>query len=189
MGPVDPPYHGPVLTTRVGGPADVPAIARLWTVANVARKAHLGLPLGPVAGAGSLPAAEDRIRERLSAPGTVLVVGFAAELTGAAAEPAAMALVVQALAQDGAVPDPLPGVAHVSMVAVHPDHWGRHLGGAVLQRAHVEARHAGYARAQLWTHDTNHRAQRLYERLGWTPSGRTNIDERGERIRHYTRDL
>lgn len=174
-----------MLTTRVGGLADVPAIARLWTAANVARQAHLGLPLGPIAGAGSLPAAEDRIRDRLTGTGAVLVLGFTAEYS----ELAAMVLVVQALAQDGAVTDPLPGVAHVTMVAVHPDHWGRQFGGAVMQRAHLEARHAGYTRAQLWTHESNHRAQRLYERLGWTPSGRTTIDEHGEAIRHYTRDL
>ena len=100
-----------------------------------------------------------------------------------------MALVVQALAGDGAGTDPLPGVAHLSMVAVHPDHWGRHLGAAVMARAQLEARHAGYTRAQLWTQKTNVRARRLYERLGWTPSGRTTTDERGEEIRHYTRDL
>ncbi|MEV4510210.1 GNAT family N-acetyltransferase [Dactylosporangium sp. NPDC049525] len=216
-----------MLTTRVGGPADAPAVARLWTVANVARQAHLGLPLGPVAGAASLPAAEDRVRERLAGPGAVLILAadplaadplaadplaadpLAADPLAAdpleddpleddpleddpfedGGEPVAMALVVQALALDGASTEPLPGLAHVSMVAVHPDRWGRHLGGVVMARAQLEARHAGYTRAQLWTHETNHRAQRLYERLGWTPSGRTTLDERGERIRHYTLDL
>ncbi|WP_327002053.1 GNAT family N-acetyltransferase [Dactylosporangium sp. NBC_01737] len=184
-----------MLTTRVGGPADAAAVARLWTVANVARQAHLGLPLGPVAGAVSLTAAEDRVRGRLAGPGAVLILGFAREASGSApgsaadGEPAAMALVVQALTDDGAGTDPLPGLAHVSMVAVHPDQWGRRLGGVVMQRAQVEARHAGYTRAQLWTHETNHRAQRLYERLGWALSGRTTADEHGEQIRHYTRDL
>ncbi|GAA3220164.1 GNAT family N-acetyltransferase [Dactylosporangium siamense] len=176
-----------MLTTRVGGLADAPATARLWTAANIARRAHLGLPLGPVAGAPSPPVAEDRVRDRLATPGTVLIL--AQDDSATPVDPVAMALVVQALDQDGAGPDPLPGVAHVSMVAVHPDRWGQHLGGLVMQRAHTEAGHAGYTRAQLWTHESNHRAQRLYERLGWTPSGRTTTDDHGEQIRHYTRDL
>jgi ribosomal protein S18 acetylase RimI-like enzyme len=181
-------YRGPVLTTRVGGPADAPATARLWTVASIARQAHLGLPLGPVAGAASVQTAEDRVHRLLGGPGAVLVLGFAPD-TGSGGEPVAMALVVQARAEDGASTEPLPGVCHVSMVAVHPDHWGRHLGALVMARAQLEASHAGYTRAQLWTHETNHRAQRLYERLDWIPSGRTTTDDHGEQIRHYTREL
>jgi hypothetical protein len=38
------------LTTRAGCLADAAAVARLWTAANVARRAEIGLPLGPVAG-------------------------------------------------------------------------------------------------------------------------------------------
>jgi hypothetical protein len=29
----------------------------------------------------------------------------------------------------------------------------------------------------------------LYERLGWQASGRIKIDEHGEQIRHYVREL
>jgi ribosomal protein S18 acetylase RimI-like enzyme len=104
-------------------------------------------------------------------------------------DPVAMALVLQALAQDGASRDPLPGLAHVSMVAVHPDWWGQRLAAVVLDLALLTARTRGFTHAQLWTHETNQRAQRLYERLGWTASGRTVIDDRGERIRHYVREL
>jgi GNAT superfamily N-acetyltransferase len=106
-----------------------------------------------------------------------------------AGDPVAMALVVQAFARDGASRDPLPGLAHVSMVAVRPDRWGQRLGAVVMDWAQLQARNRGYTRARLWTHETNRRAQRLYERLGWTASGRTKIDDHGEQIRHYARDL
>jgi GNAT superfamily N-acetyltransferase len=171
-----------VLTTRTAGPADVPAIARLWTAANLARRAALGLPLGPVAGA-EIAEAEQQIRHRLSGRGSFAVL---AEDDG---NPVAMALALQALAQDGASPDPVPGLVHVSMVAVHPDRWGQRLGATVLERLQAGARDRGFARAQLWTHETNRRAQRLYERLGWTASGRTKVDDHGEQIRHYVREL
>lgn len=171
-----------MLSTRAGGVADAVAVAGLWTAANVARHAEIGLPLGPVAGGGSAEA-EQQVRRRLAEP-----AGFAvlAEEDG---ELVAMVLVLQALGHDGASPDPLPGLAHVSMVAVRPDRWGQGLGALILDVARHDARERGFTRAQLWTHETNRRAQRLYERLGWVASGRTKIDDHGEPIRHYVRDL
>jgi GNAT superfamily N-acetyltransferase len=171
-----------VLTTRVGSAADAVAVAQLWTAAGIARRAELGLPMGPVAGAGH-DEAEQQVRLRLAGHAGFVV------LVEDAGDPVAMALVLQALARDGASRDPLPGLAHVSMVAVRPDRWGQRLGAVVMDWAHLQARNHGYTRAQLWTHETNRRAQRLYERLGWTASGRTKIDDRGEQIRHYARDL
>jgi GNAT superfamily N-acetyltransferase len=100
-----------------------------------------------------------------------------------------MALLLQALDRDGASADPVPGLVHVSMVAVRPDRWGQGLGAVVLDAAQREARSRGFVRAQLWTHETNRRAQRLYARLGWVASGGTKIDDHGERIQHYLRQL
>jgi ribosomal protein S18 acetylase RimI-like enzyme len=171
-----------VLTTRISLPADVAVVVHLWTVANIARQAELRLPLGPVASVGTAEA-ELQVRSGLAdAASFVVLVEDDGELV-------AMALVVQALAQDGASRDPLPGLAHVSMIAVHPGRWGQRLGALVMDRAQLEARERGFSRAQLWTHVTNRRAQRLYERLGWTASGRTKIDDHGERILHYVREL
>lgn len=171
-----------MLTTRAARRADAAAVARLWTAANTARQAEVGLPLGPVAGAG-IADAEQQVHLRLADPASfALLVEENGDLV-------AMALVLQALAQDGASPDPLPGLAHVSMVAVRPDRWGQRLGALVLELAQLDARKRGFIRAQLWTHETNRRAQRLYEHLGWVASGRTKIDDRGERIRHYIREL
>jgi GNAT superfamily N-acetyltransferase len=171
-----------VLTTRVAVGVDVAAVARLWTASNIARRAELGLPLGPVPGADAAES-EREVRRRLADPGNF------AMLLVEDGEPIAMTLVMQALAQDGASPDPVPGLAHVSMVAVRPDRWGRGLGALALYRAQAEAATRGYTRGQLWTHETNRRARRLYARLGWVESGRTKIDDHGERIRHYVRDL
>jgi ribosomal protein S18 acetylase RimI-like enzyme len=171
-----------VLTTRVARRADAAAVARLWTAANTARQAEVALPLGPVAGANTAEA-EQQVHLRLADPASfALLVEEDDDLL-------AMALVLQALAQDGASRDPLPGLAHLSMIAVHPDRWGQGLGALVLDLAQLNARKRGFTRAQLWTHETNRRAQRLYERLGWAASGRTKIDDHGERIRHYVREL
>jgi GNAT superfamily N-acetyltransferase len=171
-----------VLTSRTARRADAAAVARLWTTADTARQAEIGLPLGPVTGAG-IAEAEQQVHLRLADPASfALLVEEDDELV-------ATTLVLQALAQDGASRDPLPGVAHVSTVAVRPDRWGRGLGAVVLDLAQLEARKRGFTSAQLWTHETNLRAQRLYERLGWVASGRTKIDDHGERIRHYVREL
>ncbi len=169
-------------TARVARPADVAAIAGLWIAANVARQAELGLPLGPVPG-GGIAEAEQQVQRRLGDPASF------AQLVEEDGELVAMALVLQALDQDGASADPLPGLAHISMVAVRPDCWGRGLGAEVLGLAQLDARRRGFTHAQLWTHETNRRAQRVYERLGWKASGRTKFDDYGGQIRHYAREL
>jgi GNAT superfamily N-acetyltransferase len=56
-------------------------------------------------------------------------------------------------------------------LAVHPDHWGAGLGRDAVQLA-VEAIRATGATPTLWVLVANHRARRLYERLGWEPTGR-----------------
>lgn len=171
-----------MLTMRVAHSADVAVVARLWTAANIARQVELGLPLGPIAGVDTAEG-ERQVRHRLAdASSFAVLVEDDGELV-------AMAFVLQALAQDGASRDPLPGLAHVSMIAVHPDRWGQRLGALVMDRTQLEARERGFSRAQLWTHATNRRAQRLYERLGWTASGRTKVDDHGDRILHYVREL
>jgi ribosomal protein S18 acetylase RimI-like enzyme len=167
-----------MVTTRVAGVADVEAMADLWVAANHARRAETGLPLGPVAGGDA--AAE--VRKRLVDPAFAVLAGQGGDLL-------AMAIFVQARAQDGKSPEPVPGLAHVSMVAVRPGRWGQRLGEQVLVAAQREAPHRGFPRAQLWTHETNRRAQRLYERLGWVASGRMTTDDNGETIRHYEREL
>ena len=50
-------------------------------------------------------------------------------------------------------------------LAVHPDAWGTGLAGAGVARA------VAHGAARLWVLDANHRARRLYERLGWSATG------------------
>jgi GNAT superfamily N-acetyltransferase len=52
-------------------------------------------------------------------------------------------------------------------LAVHPDWWGRGIARAGVDRAVA----AGATR--LWVLAANHRARRLYDSLGWAPSGIT----------------
>lgn len=171
-----------MFTIRPAIHADAPAIAALWHAANRARHDALGLPVGPFAGAD--PAAgRRRVIECLADPRCCVVL---AEDRG---DPVAMAIAVPGLARDGASSEVIPGLAHVTMVAVHPDRWGQGLGSAVLEAVLAGARERGFTRAQLWTHETNLRAQRLYLRLGWTASGRTTRDDYGELIRQYVRSL
>jgi GNAT superfamily N-acetyltransferase len=174
-------YRVRVLMSRIAGQADSAEIARLWTVANESRQAETGLPLGPVAD-GDLAEAVTEVGQRLSDP-----AGFAL-LVEDDGHPVAVVVVVQGRADDGASPKPMPGVAHVSMVAVHPGHWGSGLGRNVLRAAEDLARKRGFTRAQLWTHDKNQRARNLYSSLGWTPTDRTIGDEGGPK-RQYVRNL
>jgi GNAT superfamily N-acetyltransferase len=148
----------------------------VWRSANLARLAALGIPPGLVA------EQDDLVAQRLAGGAFGVVAIDRGELV-------AVALALEAIEDDGKGTEPVPGLMHVSTVAVVPERWGQHLGEIVLEDVLDEGRRRGYERAQLWTHESNLGAQRLYERTGWTPSGRTTIDARGEAIRHYVLDL
>lgn len=161
--------------------ADTEVVAALWHAAYRARHEETGLPSAFCG--DDLTSARRRVSECLADQRACVV------LTEEGSDVVAMAIAVPGLALDGASTETIPGLAHVTMVAVRPHRWGQGLGGAVLDAALAGARDRGFTRAQLWTHETNLRAQRLYLRLGWTASGRTRIDDHGEPIRHYVRDL
>lgn len=169
-------------STRPARRADVDTIVALWRSADLERRRALGLPARPVTG-DDPDATRHRVEGFLADPGACVM------LAEEAGEPVAMAVAVPGLARDGAGTEPVPGLAHVTMVAVRPDRWGQRLGGVVLAAALAGARDRGYTRAQLWTHQTNLRARQLYLRLGWAESGRATIDQAGEPIRHYVRRL
>lgn len=169
-------------TTREATAADLDAVTALWAAAEAARKAELD----PAAGGGVTAddqVTAERVARRLGEPSAF---GALAEVDG---EAVALAIATQARVDDGAHPQPVPGLAHVGMVAVQPTRWGTGLGELVLGELQRLARDRGYTRAQLWTHESNQRGRRLYERLGWAASGRTKEDEHGAVLRHYVRDL
>lgn len=182
-------------TIREVTAADLDAVTELWAAAEAARKAEAEDPTAETApteevdpAAGSRDKTEDddiaeRVARRLRDP---TAFGVVAEVTG---QLAALAVATQATADDGLGFEPVAGLAHVSMVAVRPERWGSGLGRHVAEKLEGLARDRGFSRAQLWTHETNTRGRRLYEQLGWLPSGRTKQDERGAVLRHYVRRL
>jgi ribosomal protein S18 acetylase RimI-like enzyme len=148
---------------------DLDAAVRVWQLANTAR--------------GKVPDPDRvaRVREKLAASDAVVVLS---ETEG---EVVGMALAEPGLAEDGAGTR-LPQLCHISMVFVHPDHWGRRIGQQLLDALAEQAAGRGYRTLQLWTGQANHQARRLYERAGFRPTGRSK-DQRGSAIIHYSRSI
>jgi GNAT superfamily N-acetyltransferase len=69
---------------------------------------------------------------------------------------------------------PVPGLAHVSAVFVHPDHWRRGIARGLLEAAEDAMRAQGYERAQLWTLEGSP-AERFYAANGWARDGRRDM--------------
>lgn len=150
-------------------------MAEVWTAATSARRRALGLS------AGARSPTEVALR---LADDEVLAL-IAEDHHGAMA----MGVAVPARTDDGAGQDLLPGLLHVSFVAVRPDVWGLGLGEGVVRALMDEGVRQGFTSAQLWTQETNRRKRRLYERIGWTPTDRTKVDDDGEPIRQYVTNL
>lgn len=182
-------------TTREITVADLEAVTALWAAAENARKEEADdLDAGTPPRAEVAPAAEshetqddellaERVARRVRDP---TAFGVVVEVAG---QLVALAVATQATADDGLSFEPIAGLAHVSMVAVCPQRWGSGLGRLVVEELERLARDRGFIQAQLWTHETNARGQRLYERLGWFSSGRTKKDEHGAVLLHYVRAL
>lgn len=58
--------------------------------------------------------------------------------------------------------------AELSALHVDPDVWRNGVGRTLIERARADLAAAGVAEAHLWVLDGNARAQRFYERDGWT---------------------
>jgi GNAT superfamily N-acetyltransferase len=76
-------------------------------------------------------------------------------------------VVAFATARVDRVGPPIPGLAHVSAVFVHPDRWRRGIARVLLDVAEDAMRERGYERAQLWTLEGSP-AEQLYEAAGWS---------------------
>jgi GNAT superfamily N-acetyltransferase len=159
----------PVLT-RIAEPADLHPAVHIWQQANTAR---------------GKPPSQDRItrvRAKLIDPvGLTIVAVHGDDLVG-------MSLAEPGRDHDGAGPR-LPALCHISMVFVHPRHWGRRIGQQLLDSLAEHAAHRGHTRLQLWTGTSNHPAQRLYQQAGFQPSGRTKHIASGEPVIHLIRNL
>jgi ribosomal protein S18 acetylase RimI-like enzyme len=82
----------------------------------------------------------------------------------------------------------VPGLMHLSAVAVEPAHWRRGIGRALTEKALAIAFEGGYTSVQLWTERTNLSAVALYRSLGFCATGRERID-RDEPIVHFIRSI
>ena len=142
------------MTVLDGLPGDHEAAVRVWHAANVAR---------------FQPPSVDRVAriwEKLAEPEACLVIGH----LDVDREVVATALAETGRAEDGAGVV-ISGYGHVSMVFVHPDLWGRGVGGQLLQGLNERASERGWSRTTLWTRASNARAQRLYVGQGYRRSG------------------
>lgn len=151
--------------------SDADGVASLWQSATDQRRADLGLESISEPGLA------------LARPGAFAVGVVEAELVISAA------LAMPGRADDGRSEHNVAGLAHISSVATLPGRWGEGLAGRCVQAVMMQASRRGYARAQLWTHTSNVGARRLYEREGFEPTGRKKLDDHGEPIVHYHRDL
>jgi ribosomal protein S18 acetylase RimI-like enzyme len=62
----------------------------------------------------------------------------------------------------------------------HPDVWGRHVAGSMLDKAWELLREAGFRRVRLWTMAGANRARHFYESFGFTQTGRTRERDFGD---------
>ena len=66
-----------------------------------------------------------------------------------------------------------PEVAELICIHVLPGQWHRGCGSAMMENALQEMKAAGYTAAVLWVFTTNTRARAFYEKLGFSPTGKT----------------
>jgi ribosomal protein S18 acetylase RimI-like enzyme len=153
---------------RTARQEDHSAAIRVWQAANVAR--------------GVVPSRQrvDRVCQKLSEPDAVVLVGCVDE------EARVMVLAEPWRGADGIGPV-VAGRGHVSMVFVDPEHWGRGLGTAVLSGLHEVAEQHGWTGMSLWTRESNQRAQRLYLRAQYRPTGRRAELATTERVLEFLR--
>jgi len=83
----------------------------------------------------------------------------------------------------------IPGLAHISSVAVKPSRWGHGFGRQLMGVLIEELARLGYLNAQLWTQPSNRRALRLYLSLGFWFTGDERKDDLGEHIGRYACNL
>jgi len=84
---------------------------------------------------------------------------------------------------------PLPGVGHISSVFVRSAAWGRGVGRRIVRELLDDQRRCGLTRSQLFTHETNERAQGLYVSEGFSATGLRTSNPEGFPILQFARSL
>lgn len=127
----------------------------VWRAANAARRRT------------ATEARIRRIREKLDTAELALLAHYGPR-------PAGM-LVAETYLVDGV---PLPGYGHLSMVFVDPAVWGSHVGTEMIR----DLQSRGWEGLSVWTRTDNRRAQRLYERTGFTDTSNRSTLRDGDEI-------
>lgn len=140
-------------SARDGTAADHEAAVQVWRAARAAT------------GMRPTKARVERVQDKLTAPGALLSVVDGVPVLG-------MALGEIGLAGDGAGP-PQPGLLHLSMLCVHPDHRRRGYATALLEQLTDRAWLRGYRRMSVWTRVDNDAATACYLAAGLELSGRS----------------
>ena len=84
----------------------------------------------------------------------------------------------------------IEGVEHIKTLVVDPKHWGKKIGGRLVSEAIEIAKKKRKKQIELWTHETNSRAQRLYEGKGFKLTGeRKEAENTNEWIVHYSLNI
>lgn len=159
------------MTIRLGTPADLAAAEVVWQLSVTERDAR---PPAPEVAA--------TVGEILRAEGTQL---FVAEADG---DLVAMACTTPGRHEGNSRGQLMPQLCHIQMIFVRPTHWGRGIGGRLLDAVLEHARSLGRTRAQLWVVEDNERATRLYGHRGFTHTGKV-IEENGMAIGLWSRAL
>lgn len=80
--------------------------------------------------------------------------------------------------------DAAPTAGEVYALYVHPDAWGRGIGGALLSAALDRLAADGHEGCVLWALEANARARGFYEHRGWVADGSVKVeDHRGLLLR------
>jgi GNAT superfamily N-acetyltransferase len=96
---------------------------------------------------------------------------------------------VRAFRAGGGTGHVIPGTSFLNLIYVLPDHWGKGIGGMMLDAVIDEAAHRGGHRIYHWTHELqNERAHRLYQSHRFARTGRTSYDISGKSIGEWLRD-
>src|SRR3989344_4977447 len=84
----------------------------------------------------------------------------------------------------------IEGVEHIKTLIVDPQLWGKKIGGALVSDAIEVAKKKSRKQIELWTHETNSRAQKLYEGKGFKLTAeKKEAENTNEWIVHYSLDI
>ncbi|HEY7025948.1 MAG TPA: GNAT family N-acetyltransferase [Candidatus Limnocylindrales bacterium] len=146
------------LSVRPGKPTDLDAALDIYVRARTARNPGRSTP----------EFVRDEVRSGLLQATTWFFMAFDE------AVPVGMAVAMPSREDFGAGPI-IPGVCHLGQLFVAPEYWGRGIGLLLLDTVIGEAARRGYVSMDLVVNDDNERAQRLYVRRGFEPTGRSRM--------------